>query len=105
MVKHWDCSYHNLVRCKLMEPGSRDHRCWVSLGEAEGEICLRVAGWEGEASQERGLILGVGHHLSTWLKDYFMENIPKDCLRKNILMIIQRMIRDRSETDRENPDG
>lgn len=41
---------------------------------------------------------------STWLKDYFMENIPKDCFRKNII-IIQRMIRDRSETDRENPDG
>lgn len=40
MVKHWDCSYHNLVRCKLMESRSRDHRCWVSLGEAEGEICL-----------------------------------------------------------------
>ena len=33
-----------------------------------------------------------------------MENIPKDCFRKNII-IIQRMIRDRSETDRENPDG
>lgn len=35
-----------------------------------------------------GLVLGTGHHLSTWLKDYFRENILKDCFRKNILMVI-----------------
>ena len=51
-------------------------------------MCLKVVGWEGEASQEMGLVLGIGHRLSTWLKDYFRENILKDCFRKNILMII-----------------